>query len=90
MVARSDGTTRFGEIVRKIGMFYQDAWEVVVNKSPDGGPGAIRKEDGVMLGRPKPASMANYWERCALSIATHHPLGSTKCPFPIIHSRHPS
>lgn len=62
MVARSDGSTRFGEVVRKIGMFYQDVWEVVVTKSPGGGPGAVRKEEGNMLGRPSKPAMAAYWE----------------------------
>jgi hypothetical protein len=59
MVQRSDGSTRFGEVARKVGFFYQDQWEVVVTLSPAGKAGSARVEEGVMLGRPSAAAIAD-------------------------------
>jgi hypothetical protein len=58
MVQRSDGSTRFGEVARKVGYFFQDNWEVVVTTSPNGKAGSARIEEGVMLGRPNAAAIA--------------------------------
>ena len=56
-IRRTDGTIKFGQVVKKAGFFYQDAWEVVVTMNADGTPAATRVEEGVLLIRPKPASM---------------------------------
>ena len=51
-VSRSDGSVRFGQIVKKSGYFYEDFWTVVVSMNDDGTPNAKRVEEGVMLMRP--------------------------------------
>jgi hypothetical protein len=51
-INRSDGSIRFGQVVKKTGLFYEDYWQVVVSMKDDGKPGATREEDGVMLMRP--------------------------------------
>lgn len=51
-ISRSDGTIRFGQIVKPSGLFYEDFWQVVVSMKDDGSPGATRIEEGVMLIRP--------------------------------------
>jgi len=51
-VSRSDGSVRFGQVVKKSGYFYEDFWTVVVSMNDDGTPNAKRVEEGVMLMRP--------------------------------------
>ena len=51
-INRSDGSIRFGQVVKKTGLFYEDYWQVVVSMKDDGKPGATREEEGVMLMRP--------------------------------------
>ena len=51
-IRRSDGSFKFGQVVKKAGFFYQDAWEVVVTMNSDGTPAATRVEEGVLLARP--------------------------------------
>ena len=51
-INRSDGSIRFGQVVKKTGFFYEDYWQVVVSMKDDGSPGATREEEGVMLMRP--------------------------------------
>jgi len=57
-IKRSDGTIKFGQVVKKAGFFYQDAWEVVVTMNNDGTPAATRVEEGMLLIRPKPDALA--------------------------------
>lgn len=52
-IKRSDGSIKFGQVVKKAGFFYQDSWEVVVTMNPDGTPAATRVEEGPLLIRPK-------------------------------------
>lgn len=57
-IKRSDGTIKFGQVVKKAGFFYQDAWEVVVTMNNDGTPAATRVEEGMFLIRPRPDAVA--------------------------------
>jgi len=56
-ISRSDGTIKFGQVVKESGLFYEDFWQVCVSMKDDGTPGATRIEEGVMLIRPTPAGM---------------------------------
>jgi hypothetical protein len=78
MVERSDGTTRFGEVARKVGFFYQDQWEVVVTLTPAGTAGSARVEEGVMLGRPSAAAIADLVGGVKVVVG-----GSAKPPPPV-------
>ncbi len=56
-INRSDGSIRFGQVVKKGGLLWEDRWKVVVSMKDDGSPGATREEDGVMLLRPSKGAM---------------------------------
>jgi hypothetical protein len=56
-IKRSDGSIKFGQVVKKAGFFYQDSWEVVVTMNADGTPAATRVEEGPLLVRPKTAAL---------------------------------
>lgn len=51
-------SVRLGEIVKKVGGFLSNNWEVAVDLDPSGRPGATRAEEGINLPKPTPSGLA--------------------------------
>ena len=70
VVARSDGTLRFGEVLASAGAPGERAFEVCVAADGEGRPDKVRVELGANLFRPAAAGAAlGVWEQLEAVIA---------------------
>jgi hypothetical protein len=88
IIARSDGSERLGEVIGKTGLPWQNAFEVCVELDGAGQAGASRAEEGINLGKPKPAALAALG--AGGSKVTAPPLASRgTAPVPVFGSQKP-